>query len=236
MSTFPTKPVSQARAMLAEASAARKDADATIAALTASIRRLDAEIAAVAPAEAALARLDAEHSAAFGAWAQDPSLPKPEIDAVRREAASVALANARNSAAAAANAKTGLEAQTMAAAQKIAPIEKHINAAVAEVVLETAAPLIDELIAEAKALTARAKSIEQAGMLALVTAESVNDPHVAGAVYRALEAFNTKFRDARGAMPVDPELADVSRRGWQNFAADLREDSAVSVDSKAVLA
>jgi hypothetical protein len=65
-------------------------------------------------------------------------------------------------------------------------------------------------------------------MIALVTAESVNDTNLAHAAYVALESFHAKFSAARSTMPADTELADMSRRGWQNFAADLREDSTVA--------
>ena len=149
----PNAPLSLIRLRLKEAIAARADADSKLAALTAAIAKLECEVAAVEPAESVLARMQAANAERMLTWADagDGSSP-PAVDEPEFTAVTKALDSARASAAAAAQAKASLEARYVSIANSVPSIEAAISVAVAEVIEEASAPLIEQAVEAARLL------------------------------------------------------------------------------------
>jgi hypothetical protein len=121
-------PLSPARVRLKEAVAARVEVEQRLAAMP-TVAKLDGEIAAVGPAETALARLQSASAAALLDWADavDGS-SAPAIDEVAFTDATKVLDSARASAAAASQAKASLEARYTATANAFPAIAPRENA------------------------------------------------------------------------------------------------------------
>ena len=232
---FTAKPTATpARTLLAECNDAKAAVNATLAAISASMARLSAAQGAPGAVENDLRQLDAFEAAQMAEWSRSAGSPMPMSDSDLRAELESKLRSARSAAAAAATAEASLTAEHAREAGKIRGIEQHSAAATAVVILETAEPLLNEFIDSAKALAAKAKSLETARLLALTTIESVGDLDINREAYRALGEFDRRFDASRGNWPVDPVAADKARNAWHAFAADLRDDASVLVNAEAV--
>jgi hypothetical protein len=167
---FPPKATSAARAKLAETITARAEVDAKLASLQSSISRLNQQTAAVAPAQAALAAHDEAEDFAALRWARGEG-PRPEPDLSTRERLARELSAATASAASATRAQAVLVEQMTQEASKPADIAKWADAAVVEVLAETATPMIDDLETAAAELVVRIAGLRTAANTALDLAE-----------------------------------------------------------------
>lgn len=189
----PKKPPSAAEQRLAEAQAAKADAEAEMQRHQAVIDRLDRQIRAVAPAEAALARFDAEQSAKLGTWAQSGDAEVPQADWQQRERLERELSAARATAASAAGAKAVPQAAMNAAGQRAAAAQRAAYVAAKLVSVEEAEATLEPLKAAIGQIYAAKRAVDAAreGVLAgLSPGEDTRE------VYIALSAFDTKRRSA----------------------------------------
>ncbi len=170
MPTFKPKATSAARSRLDECISARAEVDSRLAELQASITKLNSQVAAVAPAEAALANYDAtsDHKALL--WARGAGeRPTPDIEARNRLISE--LASARASAESATRASATLVAEMTNESSKPNDIAKYADAAVIEVIAETATPLVDALEADAIDLVVKIIGLQAAANMARDLAE-----------------------------------------------------------------
>jgi hypothetical protein len=170
MPTFPPRARSAARDKLAETQAARAEVDAKLAALQASVTKLNAQSAEVGPAEAALANFDAAEDHRALLWARGEG-PRPEPDVEVRRRLTRELEAARFSAESANRSSSVVVAEMTAEASKPADIAKWADSAVVEILAETATPLIADLESDAIALVAKIVGLQTAAGLARDIAE-----------------------------------------------------------------
>jgi hypothetical protein len=211
LSKFQPRARSAARDKLQETIDARAEMDSTLAALTASISKLDAQAAEVAPLETALARLDEADDYAALRWARGESADRPVPDVDARAKLVAALNAARLSAASAARAKDVISAQMKAESAKAPNIQRFADAAIVEILCETAAPLVDELRAAGIALAAKIKSLEAVSGMALALAEKGRHVPGVSAVDHELAALGVKGLALQNPEPVNPTPPEALR-------------------------
>lgn len=204
MPTFKPKATSAARTRLEECNTARAAVDRRLADLQASIMKLDSTIASVAPAEAALAKLNEADDYAALRWATsgDADRPQPDVEAHDRLARE--LAAAQTSAASASRAKATLTAQMTQEAAKVPDIQRFADAAVCEILCDEATPIVDELRAAAIDIAAKIKSLEVVSSMALQIAEKGR--HVPGVSLadHELARLGAKGLAVQNVEPVNP--------------------------------
>jgi hypothetical protein len=229
---FQSKPVTAARSRLTECIEARAALAADLIPLRESIGRLDSQADAVSAAEIALARLDAgeDHQALL--WARgEGDRPQPDIEArdrLRRE-----LEAAKASKASAERAKATISAQIEQVLSRGPDIERHATAAVAEILCEEAAPMIDSIKAGSIDLAVRIKTLQYITSRALdlsraagvhsgsaVALTELSRPadwdHVADAINLATDSFG---------VVLDKQKTTIGK--WRDFESELRSDSAI---------
>lgn len=203
MSKFRPRATSAARAKLAETITARAEVDAALAALTASISKLDAQCAEVGPLETALARLDEADDFAALKWARGEIADRPVPDVQARAKLAAELHAARISAASADRAKAVISEQMKAEAAKVPDIERFADAAITEILAETAGPLVDELKVAAIALAAKIKSLETVSGMALALAEKGRHVPAVSAMEAELAALGAKGLALQSVEPAN---------------------------------
>jgi chromosome segregation ATPase len=223
LTKFSKRPDSPARDRLAEALKARGEVEAKLAALTASIARLTRQIAAVGPAEAALARFDSIQAGKLAQWAQGGEADVPVADWEQRERFERELSAARATAASATSARAGLEAEYTREANKLPGAQSYASAATIEIVGESAEPLIAEAVALQSEL---AKKIERV-VSALDVARDLmhklaGEPRVlAGSAFTALAQKAAAVHERR---PAEPSFAMRAKANWGEFIKELSTD------------
>ena len=225
-------PLSPARVRLKEAIAARVEVEQRLAAMTAAVAKLDGEIAAVGPAQATLARLQSASAAALLDWADavDGS-SAPAIDEVAFTDATKVLDSARASAAAASQAKASLESRYMATANAFPAIAAAASAAIAEVIEESALPLIAEAVEAHRVLARKQEKVVQAvdQLRAISTSLRAGTPEQVAAVAaqgRVATAMRPIFDK-----PSDMAATMASRAAWNALVDDLRVDATAKLAS-----
>jgi hypothetical protein len=231
MSKFAPKASSAARSRLQETIAAREEVDHRLAELQGALTKLASQSDAVYSAEAALAALDNAEDFAAVKWARgEGERPAPDIEA--RDRLARELAAARASAASAARASDTIVAQMTQEASKAPDIQRYADAAVVEVLCETAAPLVEELRSAAIALATKIRSLEYVSGRALEIAEKGRHvPSMSQAEHdlRAIGVKGLAIQHAEPANPTPPEalaaatalLAIFSARVWEPIARML---------------
>jgi hypothetical protein len=223
---FQKRPESQARTRLAEALKERGAVEAKLAALSASSARLHQQVEAVGPAETALARHDAEHSARLATWSQGPEAEVPVADWERRAKLERELGAARATAASATAAKTGLEAQYVAEANKLPGVQSYASAATIEIIGETLPELIDEVVALQKQVANKVEMVVSAIDTSRDLMMRLAGPSraVASTAFTVLAQRAAAVHDRH---PAEPGFAMKARQAWQAFVEDLSQDSRV---------
>ena len=213
---FPTKKSSPARATLAEAISARREAEEKLAAIQSSLARIAQHESAVAESERDLAALDAAEASATLAWskANDGEAPAPDVE--RRDAINRALSVARSQARAAAAARSSLEAESIAAASALPGIQAWTNVAIAQIIVEESAPAIADLRDAQRLLAAKKERVKQAFEFVRATAETMA---------RGSKESQTAFA-AMAELAHDMELAFLIQP-WCSIGSD---GSALAVD------
>ncbi len=225
------KNLTPARARLRDAIDARAAADADQSKAQGEVNRLSSFSAAAADARAALDRFDAEHNAAFAAWAESfdgdvAGAPRP--DAEKRNALVSAVEDAEIAARAAEHAKAPPAAAASAAGERASVAYKGAW-------LATKLALIDEaekMLTEMRAAIAAAHDCKyrvDAARAAILSDLDSSDP-ASREVLMALETFDRERTSAEGRpMPPDfnPHYAD-----WKRFEARLAVDFTASIDDE----
>ena len=180
---------------LAAAQAEKADAEAEMQRHQAVIARLERQVRAVAQAEAALARFDADQSALLGAWAADPdSGDAPQPDFQQRERLERELSATRATATSASGAMATPRAAMNAAGQRAAAAQRAAYIAGKLVDLEGAEATLEPLKAAIAQIYTAKRAVDAAreGILAnLAPAEDTRE------VFIALSAFDHKRRAAK---------------------------------------
>jgi hypothetical protein len=201
---FAPKATSAARSRLQECLSARSEVDAKLAELQGSIARLDSTIAAVGPAEAAIVELNEADDYAALRWATsgDAERPKPDVEAHDRLARE--LFAARASGASAERAKATLTARMATEAAKVPDIQRFADAAVCEILVEEAEPIVAEVKASAIALAGKIRSLEAVSQMALQIAEKGRHVHVVSAADHELAALGARTLAVQNPEPLNP--------------------------------
>ena len=226
MPVFTKRPTSPARERLAAALKERGEVEAKLAALSASSARLHQQVEAVGPAESALARHDATHSAALAAWSQGPEAEVPVADWEQRERLERELGAARATAASAAAAKTGLEAQYTAEASKLPGVQSYASAAITEIIGESLPELIDEVIELQKQVANKIEVVVSAVDVTRDLMMRLAGPSRAVAS-TAFTALAQKRRCGSREALCRRELRHEGESGWNQFVEDLSRDAGV---------
>ena len=188
------KPPSAGEQRLAEAQAAKAEASAEMQRHQGVMDRLDRQIRAVAPAEAALARFDAEQSAKLATWAADEDAgAAPQPDWQLRERLERELSAARATAASAAGAKAVPLAAMNAAGQRAAAAQRAAWVAAKLVAIEEAEATLEPLKAAIAQIYEAKKQVDavREGILAgLKPGDDTSE------IFIALAAFDGKRRAA----------------------------------------
>jgi hypothetical protein len=171
LSKFQPRARSAARDKLQECIEARAEVGSRLAELQASVTKLNSQIAAVAPAEAALADLNTKEDYAALRWATSGESERPTPDIEARDRLARELAAARASAESATRASAVLSAEIARESSKPNDIAKYADAAVIEVIAETASPMVDDLESDAIELVTRIVGLRTAAELARGIAE-----------------------------------------------------------------
>jgi hypothetical protein len=202
MKFTPKRAPSAAEQRLADAQAARADAEAEMQRHQAVINRLDRQIRAVAQAEAALARFDADQSAKLGTWAQTGEAEAPQADWQQRERLERELSAAR----AAAGAMSGPRAATAAAGQRAAQAARQIWIAAKLVSIEEAAETLEPLRAAIKGIYEAKRRVDAAreGVLRDLRHEDGD----VGEVFQALAQFDNRRREAESIPMSEIKMPD----------------------------
>jgi hypothetical protein len=194
-----------------------------------SQQSLVAPIEDAAKASAALAAFDRGNAEAMTAWARRElkNGDMPIVDSDARQALITAKAVAAETAAAAqaasAQLATEIHAEDMAAKSFAMPIE----AAIAEILVETATgPLLDEL-REAVAVAVGKQVRVKAAFDELVRIAHSGPHDVMKPVFVMMEAFSETLRLA--AAPPAPDGAD-DRLAWAKFSMALRADCTSEIE------
>jgi hypothetical protein len=214
------------RAHLAEALAAREEAQAALEAASGTMSRLRATASAPDPIVQQLALLDAtETSEALEAARSGKDAAAP--DAKRRECLNRELDAARIRASAAARAMPSVEAEHAAAARKLPAIVTAINAFVAQILVDEAVDLISDFEEAHRVAAGKAMRLQVAREEALKLAEAGGPSDAMRPAFVAVADLDDKMRKAGSRQP-DDGLAAEYRIGWRRLADDLR----VSADAK----
>jgi len=221
MSKFTKRPPpSAAESRLAEAQVAKAEAEAEMQRQQAVIDRLDRQIRAVAPAEAALARFDAEQSAALGTWAQTGEAEAPRADWQQRERLERELSAARATAASAAGAMAAPRAALNAAGQRAAAAQRDAWIANKLVAIEEAEATLDPLRTAIAQIYSAKRAVDAAreGVLAGLRHADGDT----GEVFSALSAFDTKRREAEAIPLAELKPPDgIAPNGQHDLATAL---------------
>jgi hypothetical protein len=210
MSKFKSAARSAAREKLQECISARSEVDQRLAELQAAVAKLDSQIADVAPAEAALAKLNEADDHAALRWATGAGA-RPQPDAEAHDRLARELSAARASAASASRAKDTLMAQMTQEAAKVGDIARYADAAIVEILTETAGPLVDELRVDAIALAAKIKSLEVVSGMALQIAEKGRHVPAVSAADHALANLGVKGFATHNVEPANPTPPEALR-------------------------
>jgi hypothetical protein len=225
------KHLNPARAKLRDAIDARVAANADQAKAQAEIDRLSRFSTAAADARAALDRFDAEHNAAFAAWAESfdgdvAGAPRP--DAEKRNALVSAVEDAEIAARAAEHAKARPAAAASAAGERGSVASRGVFLATKLALIDEAEKMFTEMRAAIAAAHDCKYRVDAARSVILSGLDS-SDPSTRE-VLMALETFDRERTSAEGRpMPLDfnPHFAD-----WKRFEAWLAVDSTASIDDE----
>jgi hypothetical protein len=200
------KPPSPAEQRLADAQKAKEDASAEMQRQQAVIDRLDRQIRAAAPAEAALARLDADQSTRLATWAADPNAgDPPQSDWQLRERLQRELSAARATAASAASAKATPSAALTAAGARSSAAQRAAWVAAKLVAIEEAEatlPPLKAAIAQIYEAKRRVDAAREGVLAGLAPAEDTRE------VFIALSTFDHKRRAAESIPMAEIKAPD----------------------------
>jgi hypothetical protein len=235
MPTFPTKRASPARARLAECHAARREAEAKIAAANESMARLAGHEEAVAAVRSELTAIDIADAAAVTAWAKSGEGAAPTTDVERREAISRALSQAESQARAAATARAALSADIESAGQPLAGIQTWTTVSIAQIVCEDTAPLLADVVKLQQALAGKIEQIKQMRDFIYSVAERLpKGGEEAREVYVVGNALDADLQLAMSAREAPLDASVAARAALREFVAGLADDSTIALANEAV--
>jgi hypothetical protein len=215
---------SVARAVLAEAIAARDAIVAEQDRLRLARDRLASAATGAETHERALAILDQQESQAALAWAHEPEgTAPPQPDAQKRAQLTAALSAARAAAQAAKTAIPDLEAKFAQVALPMPSIVVAIANATAQILAEEADALIADFEESQRETAAKASRLQIALEEITTIAEGGPSDSMRPA-FEARAALNERMRKA-GARTIDDALAAEHRMGWRHLADALRSDA-----------
>jgi hypothetical protein len=178
-------------------------------------------------AAAALNALDAEEARGMATWSQASSGPMPVFDRSRRQELKSAVDAAAAQASAARKAAVENGAQQQRELFALKGLEAHIALAIAEIISESAMPLLEDYEAANKMLAAKAARIQEAREVITRIAERVGDRNVARPVYAVMEQLDAKIRTVSGR--AAPDGAN-HRAVWEGYAAKLRSNPIATLE------
>jgi hypothetical protein len=196
--------------------------------LQASAARLAREMEAPAQAEDDLRRLDIGESAAMAAWARTGAGESPKPDEARRETLNRALSNARAIATSAEKAKSEVESEYVVEANKLPGKAAWANATVAQILCETAGPLMSDLIEAQREIADKMEQIVQIAEHVRSIAEKLPaGSDVARQTHVALAELHGNMQKAFAKPNPTLEVSAESRGKLREFVSNLAVDSSV---------
>jgi len=192
--------------------------------LTEQSRRLDAIVAAVGPARAALTALDESLRAALSAWAKGAEPCQPKVDAAKRSALVAALDDAEAAAESAKAVQAEMAAEIAAAGRRGNALQDEAERLSRVVVVEEMRTLLPQVIA------ARAEANRLAQVFADARAEIFRSVPYGDTSYNesasAFEKFQRELRFAEAPAPITP-----NGDSWRRFTEALKVDAAATFES-----
>lgn len=212
---------SAARLHLAQLIDRRLGIEDNLRQLAAAAKRLREAQAAEQNAIAAIDALSAVEAAAMTEWSRNPSGPEPEPDVAKRDElqAKHRTAVARATAARQAQVTIAADQQREAAALKV--LEPAILEAIVEIIIESTAPLLEDLKESQVALASKQGRLNQAVQEAItVSRQTLQDGPVGSTgamIANLIETFRTAATPA-----IETSAADVA--AWRSLSTRLRAD------------
>ena len=219
MSQFKKRPSTEARDQLASAIEARRDHQAELAAISASLARLSDLAAKPAKIEAAISAIDASGGAALAAWAKSGDGPAPTPNAEKRAALVADLSVAKASAGAAEAAYTGIAANYNVTTARTKAHDDAISAAVIAILADELAPVAAKAQAIAGELAAVRDAVIEGAAFARGLAMKIGGGP--GSISPELTACQKALDTAMANPPSDFAALAAVKGAWRKLADDL---------------